>query len=151
MSIVEQLISDLKRRKFGHQWELLDEREQQNIRDTWEDIVNQAPCNSLRAWFEENLGADCMAPITGTDGKALRAAAHILELYAYTRNDTLITSAFKTIVSHIQERLRYFAYHLIAKELDWQDRERIWVKAGLVSFRGWPGCKHGPEKGGRIR
>lgn len=78
--------------------------------------------------------------LTGTDWKALRAAVHIAELYAYD-SDPSVIAAFGLIVSRMQPSTYHLAYHAIAQVTDWGFRARIWVAAGLPEFN--PGrCKY---------
>lgn len=85
-------------------------------------------CDDVMRWLKNNLGN--LGALTGTDARALRAAAHILELYAYEHDDSIL-SAFATVVMRMQPSTREFAYHVIAFYWDWPDRARVWVKAGL--------------------
>lgn len=93
--------------------------------------MNRRPkpaCAALPIWLRENgfnLGA-----LTGTDAKALAAAIHIIELYAYTGDEGLL-HAFGVVVLQMQPTTRRFAYHAIAHVMDWPDRARLWRRAGL--------------------
>lgn len=84
------------------------------------------PCQQIRPWLEANLGKGCLAALTGTDSRALTAAAHILEAYAYD-NSRINLAAFALVVSRMQKSTQHLAYHLIAMVLDWGDRESIWI------------------------
>jgi hypothetical protein len=82
----------------------------------------------LLKWLKFNglsLGA-----LTGTDSKALDAAAHILELHCYGGNGSEL-EAFRLVVLHMQPSTRYLAYHAIANVMDWHNREEVWERAGL--------------------
>lgn len=89
--------------------------------------------DKLYQWLEANLGERCLAPLTGTDNRALQAALHVLELYAYDGDPSLLT-AFRLVVLRMQRKNFGLAYHAIAHVLDWQDRPRIWIGAGLPEF-----------------
>ena len=91
------------------------------------------PCQSIRSWLDANLGRGCLAPLTGTDAKALAAAVHIIELYAYHPAQSLI-DAFGKVVCCMQPKCQEMAYHAIAHVMNWSDRAEIWVKAGLPEF-----------------
>lgn len=94
----------------------------------------QGTCDALLAWLRANLGRAALAPLTGTDGKALAAAVHIVELYAYD-SDPSVLVAFRVVVVRMQPSTRHLAYHAIAHVLDWPDRDRIWALAGLLPMR----------------
>jgi hypothetical protein len=76
------------------------------------------------------MGPDCLAPLTGTDARALSAAVHILNLYAFCAEPTLLP-AFGIIVRCMEPSTQKLAYHAIAFVMDWTDREPVWEKAGL--------------------
>lgn len=44
----------------------------------------KSECDELMTWLRANLGRGALAPLTGTDSKALRAIVHVLLLYQYT-------------------------------------------------------------------
>lgn len=87
-----------------------------------------AGCDALLKWLKLN-GCE-LAALTGTDRKALAAAAHILELYAYTRSAAAL-DAFRLVVLEMQPTTREFAYHAVASLLEWDSRARVWSLAGL--------------------
>ncbi len=81
-------------------------------------------------WLKSNLGPRALAPLTGTDTRALRAAVEIIELYSVDHNPVVI-EAFGNVVSQMQRSTMHLAFHGIAHVLDWGDRLNIWVMAGL--------------------
>lgn len=87
-------------------------------------------CESLFPWLKANLGPRCLAPLTGTDTRSLRAAVQIIEAYAFDRDPSLI-EAFGLVVRRMQPSTQEFAYHAIAHVMEWSDRTPIWVQAGL--------------------
>jgi hypothetical protein len=91
-------------------------------------------CQTLLPWLDANLGPRALAPLTGTDAKALAAAVHIVELYSY-HPEPAVLDAFLAVVFQMQETTRELAYHAIAHVMDWSDRERLWRKAGLPAFQ----------------
>jgi hypothetical protein len=91
------------------------------------------PSETVMPWLRSNLGPRCLAPLTGTDARALRAAVQIIELYAYDDAPSVL-EAFGHIVRRMQPSTQELAYHAIAHVMDWSDRSRIWVKAGLPEF-----------------
>lgn len=94
-------------------------------------------------WLKANLGKTCLAPLTGTDYRALQAAVQIIELYAYDPDSSLLV-AFAQVVGRMQEKTRSLAFHAIAHVMDWSDRWRLWRMAG---FEGpvYGHCAFGPE------
>ena len=90
----------------------------------------QPPAQTVFAWLHSNLGSEKLAPLTGTDSKALAAAAQLLELYAYHREPMLL-EAFGIIVRCMQPQTRQLAFHAIAHVMDWSDRCKIWDAADL--------------------
>lgn len=96
-------------------------------------------CHALRRWLRLNLGPRCLAPLTGTDSRALDAAAHIIAQYANS-GDRRAVLAFGHVVMCMQPSTRYLAYHAIAHVMDWPDRARVWALAGLPPLGPMPCC-----------
>lgn len=86
-------------------------------------------CTDLTTWLRANFGRRALAALTGSDWRALTAAAHLLALRAYDRE--LPLSGFRDVVLCIQPKAREFAYHAIAHFGDWDDRDAVWAEAGL--------------------
>jgi hypothetical protein len=100
-------------------------------------------CETLMPWLKANLGPRCLAPLTGTDARALRAAVQIIDLYAECR-DAGLPAAFGAVVGQMQPNCRFLAYHAIAHILDWSDRAHVWQLSGLPSIN--PGvCTYEPK------
>lgn len=99
-------------------------------------------CKALGPWLAANLGKGCLGALTGTDAKALDAAVHIIELMAYAGVTDPLAEAFGAVVLGMQPHTRYLAYHAIAHVMDWADRERVWVAAGLPTIGNIPECEH---------
>jgi hypothetical protein len=93
----------------------------------------QPPAQTVMAWLKANLGSRALAPLTGSDTRALRAAVQIIEQYSYDRCPALV-EAFGMVVCRMQPSTAELAYHSIAHVMDWSDRSEIWVKAGLPEF-----------------
>lgn len=106
------------------------------------------PAQTLFPWLKDNLGKTCLAPLTGTDARALRAAVMLIDLYSVDGNPTVL-AAFATTVRRMQTKTQHLAYHAIAHVLDWSDRFKLWNAAGLPleSIRGT--CAY--EPGGSAR
>lgn len=85
-------------------------------------------------WLKANLGPRCLAPLCGTDSRALQAAVQIIELYSY-HGDPEVLKAFECVVrSSMQPHTMELAYHCIAHVMNWEDRSRLWHKVGLPPF-----------------
>ena len=104
----------------------------------------QPPAATVLDWLHSNLGGRALAPLTGSDTKALRAAVQIIEAYGYDRHPSLI-DAFALVVHRMQPKCRELAYHSIAHPLDWSDRQKIWRAAGFTDL---PRLKCSFEPGG---
>jgi hypothetical protein len=88
-------------------------------------------CASALKWLAANLGGKrALAPLTGTDYRALAAAAHTIELWAVSGNDRVL-EGFRVAVLEMQPRTRYFAYHIVAHMCEWSTRARVWSLARL--------------------
>jgi hypothetical protein len=68
-----------------------------------------------------------LAPLTGTDARVLDAFVPILELYAHTGEENLLSAAC-LVLAEMQLHTRWIAKELIAFVLDWPDRERLWPR-----------------------
>ncbi len=66
-----------------------------------------------------------LAPLTGTDTKALIAIAYCWQLFAYTRSPSVL-HAIQNLLSEMQESTAPLTRDLIAWAMDWSDRERYW-------------------------
>jgi len=118
-------------------------------------MKNKPCCQSLLPWLRSNLGKLCLAPLTGTDARALAAAVHLIDLWSQSHDlGSEVLQAFGIVVCQMQPSTRGLAYHAIAHVMDWSDRETVWVAAGLAeiprprskcmfepggSARPWPG------------
>lgn len=97
--------------------------------------ADKATCVGLFDWLRANLGRGprdrgVFSALTGTDWRALAAAAHILELYSIC-NAPAVIEAFRHVVMQMQPKTRYFAFHAIAFLAEWETRARLWKQAGL--------------------
>lgn len=102
-------------------------------------------CQTLLPWLRANLGKRCLAALTSTDARALAAAVQIIELYAFDGSPTLLV-AFRSVVERMQPHCQQFAYHAIAHVLDWHDRSRLWIAAGLPVIKVQT-CRYDSTKG----
>jgi hypothetical protein len=108
-----------------------------------DDRQESQPVETVSDWLAANLGYHAMAPLTGTDSRALRAATEIIELYSYHQRQSVL-DAFCLVVCTMQGTTRELAYHAIAKVMNWSDRERIWQMAGLPPLRAERVCAFEP-------
>jgi len=105
-------------------------------------MSNRQACNTLPAWLKANLGTKSLAPLTGTDRRALFAFIQIVDLYAHD-HDCSVIPAMKAVVGRMQQTTWHLAYHSIAHIMDWPDREFIWCqKMELPKPAGAGRCKH---------
>lgn len=92
----------------------------------------EPPCKTLLPWLRANLGKRCLAPLTGTDARALAAAVQIAELWTVADERRPVAAAFGLVVgSSMQASTQYLAYHAIAHVGDWSFRRELWEMAGL--------------------
>jgi hypothetical protein len=86
----------------------------------------RASCSNVGAWLRAN-GHDT-SPLTGQDSRALLAIAHCWELLAVSDGDgrAAAMGAVRHLLNGMQRKCWPLARELIAKSLDWGDRERIW-------------------------
>lgn len=79
-------------------------------------------------WLQANGHAPTVAAMTGQDRSALEAAAHAWELYA--RADEVgreaAIDAVRSLLIAMQPKCRPLVRELIARSLDWDDRDRLW-------------------------
>lgn len=68
-----------------------------------------------------------LAPLTGTDHKALAAIDACWHLYAYS-GDKRVLAAVALLLTQMQRSTRPLARELIARALDWGDRDRLWPR-----------------------
>lgn len=100
------------------------------------------PCARVRKWLLHNYGRDVLAPLTGTDARALEAFVHVLELRAYSGRSFDLNLATVAIIDQMQESTRWLAKASIPMILDWPDEDRLWEEL-------FPG--HGALPGARLR
>ena len=101
------------------------------------------PAKTVLDWLRANLGSRALAPLTGSDTRALRAAVQIIEQWSYDRHGGVLRAFFE-VVSRMQSHTRFLAYHAIAHPMDWSDREKIWRAAGLPQLMHIPKCSFEP-------
>jgi hypothetical protein len=108
-----------------------------------------AVADPLMDWLAANLGDESLAPLSGTDTRALRAAWAIIVLW--NRDDGAgcdeLLVAFAACVRRMGPHTQQFAYHAIAQVMNWSDRPKVWARAGLPQIqRPWR-CKHEDPQG----
>lgn len=107
-------------------------------------------------WLEENLPGRTSG-LTGTDCDVLRAVVGIVPVWLRTMSPAS-AMAFAAVVSHMQPKYQFMAYHAIAMVGDWSHRAALWNMARLEwdipgddddsnqleSDGHFPPCKHEP-------
>jgi hypothetical protein len=93
-------------------------------------MKSKPPCETVLPWLKANLGPHCLAPLTGTDAKALAAAVQIIHLWNHCGEHCLIV-AFEQVVICMQPKTRELAYHAIAHVADWHTRAEVWRQTAL--------------------
>jgi hypothetical protein len=74
--------------------------------------------------------------LTGTDKLTLRAIAALWELYACTGELAVLDAVSKLLKPEmLQPKCWSFARELIARSMDWDDRERVWSMLELQEVR----------------
>ncbi len=78
-------------------------------------------------WLKAN-GHD-LGPLTGQDTRALVAIADCWDLYASADEDGSVAAieAIRWLLTGMQPKCRPLAKELVARSLDWDDRERLWT------------------------
>jgi hypothetical protein len=99
-------------------------------------------CETVFPWLRTNLGKHALAGLTGTDYKALRAAAQIVELWACGGNAEDCFRAFGAVVRQMQGCTRFAAFYCVAHVANWGDCLLFWSRAGLPAIRGLPRCQY---------
>jgi len=85
--------------------------------------MKRPPTPEHLKWLRAN--GHNLAPLTGTDTKALAAVAACWELYAYTRSERVLKAA-RELAAEMQDSTRPLARELIAYAMDWSDRDKLW-------------------------
>lgn len=128
---------DSRSRRAGNPFCPIHMTEETELHD--EEIPDGPAAHTVFPWLRCNLGVTALAPLTGTDHMALRAAVQVIELYQQT-GDTPLLHAFRYCVRQMQRKCRQLAYHAIAHVANWEDRAHWWDHAGL-----WDHCDFRPE------
>jgi len=100
-------------------------------------------------WLRENGWS--LGGLTGQDWPALKAAAHIVELWcaADSSGRKYAAIAFRHVVESMQPTMRHLAYHAIAHVSDWSFRDQLWYQADLERLENPGLCAY--EPGGSAR
>lgn len=101
-------------------------------------------------WLTANLGKHCLAPCTGQDMPAIRAAVHIAELWLVSDYEgrAAAAKAFNSVVTAMQPSVRHLAFHATAHVGDWGHRFELWAQADLPAdwLNGAPDCAYAPKR-----
>lgn len=102
--------------------------------------ANKSKADTLFAWLKANLGPKCLAPLTGQDAAALKAAVMVVELSCYSDDEQSCYTAFALLVLQMQPHCRELAFHAIAHSREWQTRGVFWMRAGLAELENVRRC-----------
>jgi hypothetical protein len=94
--------------------------------DQWLRSCSRDPYSPTKI-TRHDLGA-----LTGTDHRALNAIAACWELYAHTQDPRALDAA-SAALHFLQPKCWRFAKELIARSMDWEDRDRVWSLLALPS------------------
>jgi|GEM_PF-1901349 len=104
--------------KFAEQWE------------RWLSTAARDSSSSQRLGVpRERNGRPAFGILTGHDRRALNAIAALWDLYAGAGDEAgqrAALTAVRWVASTMQEQAKPFARELIARSLDWGDRDRLW-------------------------
>lgn len=87
-------------------------------------------------WLRAN-GHD-LAPLTGTDYRVLEAIDRCWEVYCYTSSQHVL-QAIRCLLAEMQHHTRPLARELIARAMDWGDRDRLWALVSGPLYNGSKG------------
>jgi len=104
----------------------------------------------LRACSKDPKSPACvpkgaLGMLTGQDARALGAISRCWDLYACSDEAGMRAAldAVRALLPALQPQCRFFARELIARSLDWSDRERLWpfvsaegASVELTAYRG---------------
>ena len=88
--------------------------------------MRRAPTHEALRWLRE-LGHD-LGVLTGTDLRVLLAVDalwQVLPYFARGEHSTVVGAA-RAVLAAMQAKSRHLARDLIARALDWPDRDRLW-------------------------
>jgi hypothetical protein len=85
----------------------------------------------IYTWLRANCGKDCLGALTSQDSQALLAGVALTPLIYWNGAPPELFAAYNAIVSQMQPKTRWLAFHAIAIELDWSARFMVWKLAGL--------------------
>lgn len=112
-------------------------------------MKNDPYSKTVFRWLKANLGPKCLAPCTGQDMPAIRAAVHLAELWCASDDEgrAAAADAFRSVVTAMQPSTRYLAFHCIAHAGDWGHRFELWRAANLPAewLSGAPDCSFAPR------
>lgn len=110
--------------------------------------AKQPVCKTVYPWLTANLGKRCLAGLTSGDVYALNAAVQLIDLYSHSE-DPAVLAAWAVCVRKMQRSMWPFAYHATAHIMNWEDRARLWIEAGLPDDLKVGRCAY--EPGGSAR
>lgn len=90
--------------------------------------MSRPACSDARWWLKVNKHD--LAGLTGQDSRALSAIAHSWELFAAgdSKAQHAALMSVTALTTAMQPQYRYLARELIAKSMEWDDRDRLWPR-----------------------
>lgn len=111
----------------------LDSERMSRFAEPWKQWLSAAARDSASSQRlqipRESSGRPAFGILTGQDLRALNTIAPLWEMLANAddASQRAVIKAARWIISTMQESARPFARELIARTLDWSDRDRIWA------------------------
>jgi hypothetical protein len=96
-------------------------------KETWQTWArNVIRVTQIEPSHPSKLRKGCLAPLTGTDVRALTAFCAVLELHQFADDQVEVERALAIVAGQMQASTRWIARELIPWLMDWSDRERLW-------------------------
>lgn len=96
-------------------------------KQTWQQWVRLVEREAVKnPNHPSRLRKGCLAPVTGTDYRALSAFVACLELYSFADHPSQVLSAMRLVLGEMQPSVRWIARELIPFVREWEDRDRLW-------------------------
>lgn len=78
-------------------------------------------------WWLRRNGHD-LAGVTGSERRALLAIAWLWELYSVSSSPQDVLASVRAVLPCVQSKHHPLVRELIARAMDWSDRDRLWPK-----------------------
>jgi hypothetical protein len=93
------------------------------------------------SWLRGNLGPHCLGGLTSTDAACLVTSVNLTNLICSPKAPPPLFAAYRAIIEQMLPHNRRLAYHAIACELDWGQRDMIWTAAACPPLDNPGRCK----------